>query len=333
MGQELQRRTPGTLSPQPEPSWTAVAGTTVRLWLERHHVVGKRSAARRRRLVVVLSALVAMAFGAGVTLAFTVSDANNAGSQPARPGDATTGITALQVAAASRHAAAVWVAAQVSHDAIVSCDPEMCGEAQATGFPAGQLKVLQPTAPDPLGSELVIATPAIQSQFGSRLASVYAPLVLASFGSGAEQVEVRYIPPGGSAAFNAQLARDVATRITAGQQLLANKNVNPSVTARHALVTGRVDPRLLVTLSALAHLMPLQLVAFDNSSPGASSAVPLRGAEIGAAAGAGLPTMLAFLTQQTIYAPAQAAIVPSASGQSVVTVRYDAPGPMDVGGS
>jgi len=129
------------------------------------------------------------------------------------------------------------------------------------------------------------------------------------------------------------LAKDLAARITGGQQLLTNKNVHMNATARHELVTGQVDPRLLITLSALAHQMPLHLVQFDDSSPGASSAVPLRGAEIGAAAAASLSAMLAFLTHQTIYAPAQAAIVRGASGQSVVTVRYDAPGPLDMGGS
>jgi hypothetical protein len=48
-----------TVSQQPEPSWQAVAGTTARLWLERHRIVNRRPAGRRRRLVVVLSALAA----------------------------------------------------------------------------------------------------------------------------------------------------------------------------------------------------------------------------------------------------------------------------------
>jgi hypothetical protein len=331
MGQDLQRRAPGSLGQPPEPSWVAVARTTLRLWLQRHHVISTRPAAHRRRLVVVIAALVAMAFGAGVTLAFTAN--NQPGSAKAQPGSAATGMTPLQAAAADRHAAAVWVAAQVDHDVIVSCDPEMCAEAQASHFPVGQLKVLQPTAPDPLGSEVVIATPAIQSQFGARLASVYAPLVLASFGSGAEQVEVRYIPPDGSAAFNAGLAKDLQSRIAAGRQLLVNNHVSTSAAAHRELIAGQVDPRLLVTLSALASKMPLHLIAFDDSSPGASSAVPLRGAEIGAATSAGLTAMHAFLTQQTTYAPAQDAIVVGAGGQKMVTVRYDAPSPMDLGGS
>ena len=331
MGQEIQRRTPGTVSRQPEPSWGAVAGTTVRLWLERHHVIDKRPAARRRRLIVVLSTLVAMAFGAGVTLAFTATgQPSPSGTQP---GSSAQALAPLQLAAANRHTAAVWVAAQVGRNVYVSCDPEMCGEVQQSGFPAGQLNVLQPTAPDPLGGTLVIATPAIQNQFGVRLASVYAPLVIASFGTGAEQVDIRYVPPDGAAAFNAQLAADRKARITAGEQLLGNKNVQAGPATRALLLAGQVDPRLLITLSALASKMPLRLVAFDDPSPGVPAAVPLRGAEIGAAA-ASLPAVLAFLTaQQTTYAPAQKAITRMASGQSVVTVRYDAPSPLDVGGS
>jgi hypothetical protein len=332
MGKELQRRTPGTLSRQPEPSWSTVAGTTLRLWLERHHVVGQRPAGRQRRYVVLLSALVAMAFGAGVTLAFTGTSQSD-GTAP-RPSDAAQSTTALQVAAANRHAAAVWVASQIARNEYVACDPEMCNEVQSSGFPASQLTVLQPTAPDPLGANLVIETPAIHSQFGSRLASVYAPLVIAKFGAGPEQVEIRYIPPDGTAAFESQLKAERANRVEAGEQLLTNKNVQASPAAKATLLAGQVDPRLLVTLSALAHLMPLQLIAFDDSSPGATSAVPLRGVEIGAAASAGLPTMLAFLTaQQPTYAPAKAVITRKASGQSVLTVRYDAPGPMGMGGS
>lgn len=328
MGQELSRRTPATPARQTEPSWSAVATTTMRLWLERHH---RNPVGRRRRLVFVLSALVAMAFGAGVTLAFTEPGPQQAASPPR---NSAPGSNALQVAAADRHQAAAWIAQQVESSALVGCDPEMCNELQASGFPAGQLLELQPTAPDPEGSLLVVATPVIRNQFGTRLASVYAPLVIASFGSGAERVDIRYVAPGGTAAFESQLAADRKNRIGAGEQLLTNKRVQVSVAARQALLAGQVDPRLLVTLSALAHLLPLRLIAFDDPSPGASPDVPLRGAEIGAAASAGLPAMVAFLSaQQSQYAPAVARITKVAAGQSVVTVRYDAPGPMGLGGS
>jgi hypothetical protein len=281
--------------------------------------------------VLALSVLLAMALGAGVTLAFT-----QRGLAPAapRPGDQAQGSSALQVAAADRHQAAVWIAQQVAPSVSVGCDPVMCADLQQSGFPAGQLDELQPSAPDPLGSALVVATPVIRNQFGTRLASVYAPLVIASFGSGAERVDVRYVPPFGTKAFESQLAADRETRIAAGEQLLTNKHVQASPAARQALRAGQVDPRLLVTLSALAHQWPLHLVAFDDPSPGVSSDVPLRGAEIGAAAAAGLPAMVAFLSaQQSPYSPAVARITQGANGQSLVTVRYDAPGPMGLGGS
>jgi len=327
MGQELSRRTPAAPARQAEPPWLTVASTTVRLWLERHH---RYPVGRRRRLVFVLSALVAMALGAGVTLAFTQQGPEQAASPPGNSGPASN---ALQLAAADRHQAAVWIAQQVASSVVVACDPEMCNELQRSGFPAGQLMELQLSAPDPLGSLVVVATPVIRNQFGTRLASVYAPLVIASFGSGAERVDVRYVAPDGTATFESQLAADQKSRITAGEQLLTNKHVQASTAARQALMTGQVDPRLLVTLSALAHQMPLHLVGFGDPSPGASSDVPLRGAEIGAAAAAGLSAMVAFLrAQQSQYAPAVASITQVAKGQSVVTVRYDAPGPMGLGG-
>ena len=322
MGQELQRRTPGTVA-RADPSWPTVAGTTVRLWFDRHY--GRR--ARRRSLVLVLSALVAMALGAGVTLAFTQRETTRTHAGTSAP-------NAIQVAQADRQKAAVWITREVASNIVVGCDLQMCNQLQKSGFPGARLMQLQPTSPDPLGSQLVVATPVIRNQFGTRLASVYAPLVIASFGSGAGRVDVRFVAPDGSKAFEAELATDRKARIAAGGQLIANNHVQASAEARNALLAGRVDPRLLVTLGTLAGLMPIELVAFDDPSPGASSDVPLRGAELGAAAAAGLPAMVSFYkAQQVQYAPTVASITQTANGQHVVTVRYDAPGPMGLGGS
>jgi len=324
MGQELQRRTPGTVARQADPSWTTVAGTTVRLWLDRHY----RQRPGRRRLVLLVSALLAMALGAGVTLAFT----QRGDSQSPAQSGATEGQNALRVVAADRHQAAAWIAREVGSSIVVACDTEMCNELQKGHFPVAQLLQLQPSSPDPLGAQLVVATPVIRNQFGTRLATVYAPLVIASFGSGQERVDVRYIAPNGSAALESQLATDRKNRISAGEQLAANKRVQASPAAQKALLAGQVDPRLLITLSALAGSVPLRLITFDDSSPGASPDVPLRGAELGTAAPAGLPAMLTFFrAQQNQYAPAVVGITRSANGQSVVTVRYAAPGPMGLG--
>jgi hypothetical protein len=330
MGEQHRGLTPATPSRRPAPSWPTVLATTVRLWLERHKAPRMRPISARRRLaVVLLSAVIVVALGAELTSVITQR------AQPApNPSAGSAGSTAaLRVAAANRHRAAVWIAQQVSPSVIVSCDPEMCSELQASGFPAGQLMEVQPTAPDPLGSAVVAATPAIRDQFGARLADVYAPLVMAGFGAGAERVEVRAVAPDGSAAFESRLAAERAGRISAGRQLLQNKHIQASAAARAALDAGRVDQRLLATLAALAAQLPLRLITFSDPSPGASPDVPLRGAEIGTVASADLTTMLAFLTaQRPPYLPAVARIAPSAGGQSVLKVRFDALGLMGLPG-
>jgi hypothetical protein len=331
MSQEIERRTRGALSQRPEPrsepSWPTVAANTLRLWLERHHLVKQRSPGRRRFLVL-LSALAAMAVGAGLTFALTGT--NQQASPGARPSDPAQ-LTALQLAEANRLAAAKWVATQVSASEIVSCDPEMCREVQQQRFPAGQLMLLPPTAPDPLGSEVVIATPAIQSQFGDRLATVYAPEVLASFGSGSEQVVVRSMAPDGAAAYNAQLAKDRQDRIGAGRLLLKNSNIHANAATRAELLAGQVDPRLLATIAQLAHGIALNLVAFGHKSPGEGNAVPLRGAEISATS-AGLSAILQILdAQQGNFAPAGKGLI-SIPGGRAVAFWYGAPGPLDITG-
>jgi hypothetical protein len=320
-----------------DPSWATVAATTWRLWWERHRSQGsggRRPASRHYRGVLVLSVVAAVALGALVTLALTDQGSQQASKTassqpPTSPAQNTP--AALQVATADRDQAAAWIAQQILPSVLIGCDPLMCQALQAAHVSASRLSVVQPSASDPLGVEVIVATPALRSQFGSRLATVYAPLVLASFGSDTQRIDVRYLAPGGTAAFEASLASAKRARIQAGQQLLGNKHVQASAQARNALLAGNVDPRLLITLGLLAHEMPIKLIIFDDPSPGASSEIPLRGAEIGASASAGVSAMLAFLAQQTTYQPSQYREARIASGQ-VVTMQYDAPGPMGLNG-
>jgi hypothetical protein len=249
--------------------------------------------------------------------------------QSSNPAPSTPG--PLQTATANRSQAADWIAQQILPSVLIGCDPLMCQALEAANVSASRLSMVQPSAPDPLGVEVIVATPALRSQFGPRLATVYAPLVLASFGSGAQRIDIRYLAPGGTAAFEASLASARSARIEAGQQLLGNKNVQASAQARTALLAGNVDPRLLITLGLLAHEMQVRLIIFDDPSPGVSSAVPLRGAEIGASDSAGLSAMLAFLTQQTTYQPSHFSQIRIASSQ-VVTMQYDTPGPLGMNG-
>jgi hypothetical protein len=85
----------------------------------------------------------------------------------------------------------------------------MCAALAQRGIPAGNLLVLGPGSGDPLGSAVVVETAAVRNIFGERLASVYAPEVLARFGTGAARIEVRIVAPDGTAAYRRALAVDI----------------------------------------------------------------------------------------------------------------------------
>jgi hypothetical protein len=337
MGEDNHVPTSAARDKRLNPSWSQVVVTTVHLWFERHvgsrNGTGRQRSARGRRLVLALSAIAAMAVGALVTLAFTQPGQKSASPQPSLSADSASP-NQLQLAAAIRAQAAAWIAQQILPSAIIGCDPQMCGALTAAGVSAGRLYEFGPNTPDPLNATVVVATLAVRNQFGARLTSVYAPLRLATFGTGPEQVEVLAVEPGGTAVFEASLKADLSARIGAGEQLLTNKNIHASPQARAALLAGMVDPRLLVTLSALAAKMPVQLVLFDDSSPGASPEVPLRGAEIGASRAAGLSAIMGFLAaQRSDYLPSIFREITIQGGQSAVAVQFDAPGPLGLNGT
>ena len=168
----------------------------------------------------------------------------------------------------------------MSTDAIVSCDPQMCALLEAHGIPAGRLLPLGGSNSAPLGSDLIVSTAAVRSEFGARLSSVYAPVVLASFGTGSAQTAIRVVAADGAAAYMRSLRADMAERATAGRQLLQNPRLHASGPARRALAAGRVDSRLLTAFAALATMYRVQVVDFAAPARGASASMPLRVADI-----------------------------------------------------
>lgn len=236
---------------------------------------------------------------------------------------------------AIRNRAAAWVAGQVSRSAIVSCDPVMCQALEARGVSAASLLELGPGEADPLRSSIIVATAAVHRLIGPRLSSVYAPAAIASFGSGSRQISVRVVAPRGAAAYLSALRADMLARMASGTQLLGNRRIIVSATARRQLAHGQADSRLLVVIAGLAARWPVSVAAFGDLAPGASPGVPLRSADLapaGATASAGpaaqLRAMVAFLrAQRAPYLAAHIQTVRSAGGRNVLQIEFAAPSP------
>jgi hypothetical protein len=328
-GMPATRRAAGPPARRPaaQPSWGAVLATTFRLWL------GRRMEKTSWRAVTVLL-LAAILFGAGaltITLTRNTPAANPADAGQ-RAGSAVPGGAALASVAKARKQAAAWVARQVNPDEVIGCDPMMCAALIEAHVQANRLLVLGPSRPDPLGSEILLDTATLRSQFGSRLVSVYAPVSFAAFGSGAARIEVRFVAPRGARAYLAELAADVAARRSAGREILRNHSIHAPPAARRQLAAGEVDARLLETLVALSTSHPVEIISFGTHQAGASPGVPLRSAEIAGAPGPGstpaasVQELRAFLiAQQTTYHPSVIAVVHTASGRTVLRVGYPAP--------
>ncbi|HTW02802.1 MAG TPA: hypothetical protein VMF87_21030 [Streptosporangiaceae bacterium] len=311
--------------PEITPSWTKVAGTTLQLFLERRRT--------RWRVTAGLVLAVIIFVGGGLTVALIRNSgpapAARAGHSPRAP--RTPGLAQVQAATAARLGAAAWVAAQVSHSAVVACDPAMCAALQTQGFPAGNLMTISPATSDPLGSTVIVATAAVRSQFGSRLETVFAPTVIASFGSGSAQVDVRVYAAGGGPAYLSALRADLQTRQNLGRVLLRNSRVSATPAARAELAAGQVDTRLLATIATLAGGGRVSVVAFSDSGPGASLSTPLRVAELASPPGANsgyLPGVLASLRAQQAPYLATSLSLARVDGEEVVRIEFAAPSPL-----
>jgi hypothetical protein len=257
------------------------------------------------------------------------------GQRPHSPKPNPGGGKALAGAAAARAQAARWVSHDVSRSAIVGCDAVMCGLLVKAGVPSSDLMLIKPSREDPLGADLIVATPLLQSKFGTRLSTEYAPAVLASFGAGDVRVDVRVIAADGADAYQRALTRDITARELQGTQIVGNSRIALPPSAKTELASGQVDPRLLITLPALAHWHPVRVLAFYDRGPGASSGVPLSGMKLaGSDPKAGLPAhaYLRWLVsslhrQRSLY---RAASVRTAwrHGRAVVFIRFAQPNPV-----
>jgi hypothetical protein len=240
-------------------------------------------------------------------------------------------------ASVTRNAAAAWVAKQISRAALVSCDPVMCSALQSHGFPVSDLMALNSGGATLMHSGVVVATSVIRSEVGSSLDSVYAPTVIARFGAGSGQIDVRAVAPNGAANYEALLKADQQQRQESGSELLKNDRFVVAARARLQLTAGQVDSRLLVTMAALAANNPVDVLAFGDPGPGAMLSVsPLRSMELTQAPGgqhvsgaAFIRSTLAFLrVQHAPFYPSGVEEIRLAGGGLALRVRFSAPSPL-----
>ncbi len=219
---------------------------------------------------------------------------------------------------------------------IVACDKVMCGALAAHGFPGRHLKLISPGAPYPSRAQVVVETPALRHQFGARRNVDLAPPVLARFGLGGAAINVRVVAPQGAAAYKTQLKADVRQRRSAAAGLLTSSRVRASAAARKELIAGRVDARLIVVLTALASVHPIDILHFGTAFTGTSPGVPLRTADLSLnnpAAKLTKANYLRFLltqldAQPDVYRPMTAALVRGAAGTRVFQITFAAPSPL-----
>jgi hypothetical protein len=273
--------------------------------------------------------LVAGATGTALTLA-------RRGAPPERLAGNHVGLgRPLGAAAAARRGAITWIVGQVSRSALVACDSQVCADLTRARFPSGNLVQLGPQSTDTLGSDLVVATPAIRAQFGPQLA-VYAPAVIASFGSGNARIDIRWAFPGGAKSYRAIQRPALRARKAADVQLLTNRNLKFSATARTQLRSGDIDPRLPVLLAAMAHRHPVRIVDFYGWSPGGGPASLLRSVDLATVNSAVHLTRAAYIgwmqaftgAQWAEYRPAWSQQVTRPGGQAVLRIGFGAPSPL-----
>jgi hypothetical protein len=312
-----------------------VVATTVGLWLRRRRAALRKLLRRRWAIALAVLAVTALVVG-GLAVSFPrhAGTAPGAGEKAAHAGMLTGPMGQNFGAAAAGQVAAVWVARQVSRDAIVGCDPGMCRVLQARGFPAGNMLVLRPGAAGLRFCDVIVETPAVRDLLGSRLQRENAPAVVAGFGSGEARIDVRAVAPAGAAAYRAALAADWAARRRAAAQLVKSPRIHTGAAARQELLTGMVDSRLLITLAALAVSYPVNVVAFGDSAPGASAGVPLREMEIsGMGSPADRPAELQrirslVLAQHAVFLPAHVSVVRLAGGGAALRIEFGVPSPL-----
>ena len=239
----------------------------------------------------------------------------------------------LNTEAAVRNQAVTWIMHQVSRGAVVGCDAQVCTDLHSRGMPYANLLTLGSQSNDPLGATLVVDTAAVRAQFRDRL-HVWAPAIIAAFGSGNAKIEIRLEFPGGATSYRADQPKYARAREALDAQLLTNNHIKLSATAQTQLRSGNIDPRLPELIALMVHYHPLQIIDFAGQSPGGGPASLLRSMDLATANPPAHLTPSAYINwmrsfiraQRSKYRPALTLV--TLRGQTVLRIGYGAPSPL-----
>jgi len=242
----------------------------------------------------------------------------------------------LRTEDAARNKAVTWIVHQVSRATFVACDPLVCADLSKAGFP--NLSTIGPQSNDPLGVGLVVASAAVRAQFRDRLA-VWAPAVIAAFGSGNARIEIRWAYPGGATAYNAAQQGYARARKAVDAQLLGNSRFTFSAKAKAALRSGQIDTRLPQLLAYMVQKYPVQVVDFGDKAPGGGPASLMQSVDLATPDPAAHLTSAKFLrwvqeavrSQRTLYRPSLRQVT-LPTGQTVLRIAYPAPSQLSPSG-
>ena len=323
-----------------EPSWGRVLATTVKLHVQRlrlhptgswpRRVPGRPGLSRFRRHSLHSRRRVAWRLAAApavlAVIAVAAIEFAGAASPGTRAPSAGNSGSGSAYGTSSQTQAAAWIAAQVSSDAMIACDPAMCAALQEQGVAAGRLLPRQPGSAGPVDAEVMVTSASASSQ----LADDYAPALIASFGSGAGRIEVRATEPGGAAAYQSALQADLAARMSAGSELLSNRRIRFTASDAAQLRAGEVDTRLLATLAALASQYSFRVDCVRRRRPRRPGAVPGGNHHVrrrdGAAELAGAMNLVN--EQDPPFLPTHVTTSRLAAGQAALSIEFAAPSPL-----
>ena len=329
-------KAPGRATPRPAPSTHRTASRDPRTGPGAGRPAQRQ--ARASRSYRVVGVLVATATVGALVLGWAVfhhggksaAQGTNAGPGSARPASAPPAGAPSAGPAVVRRDAAAWIKTQLAPGALISCDPIMCRALVSHGIPAGHLYMLKPGKTNPLDSSVIVATPTLRSQIGSKLTSIYAPGLLARFGSGDQQIQVQAIAPHGVPQYMSKVKSDLAARKMSGAALAGSPGIVASAPARKELAAGEVDSRLMTVLTGLAASHPVHIVAFGESGPDTATA-PFRSAELGET---NVAEMMATVSaQRSPFRAAHMKSVRLSSGRHVLLIDFTAPSPFGLLGA